>query len=271
MTFSKSVQRVIQIMKIIAAHPNGMRVSEVAKFSGMNRTTTHRLMTSLARESWVARIGDNRSFGLGPGFLAFCHQSIGTRNMLSEILPFAEELTKVSHETTHIGVLLNYKLLHVFRVRSIHQLGLSSEIGEVSEAFCTALGKALLAGCPEPYLDEYLRHTRLVAQTQNTITDRRQFIREIERVRNSGFALDREESSLGVVCLGVRIAGNHPDTVVAMSITGPSSRFSVQRATLLAPRAIEIARRAADSLARIATRDVRGSTTVARQVLGQQR
>ena len=256
-------------MKIIAGHPSGLRVSEVAKFSGMNRTTTHRLVTSLARESWVARIGDNRSFTLGPGFLAFCHQSIGTRNMLSEILPFAEELTRVSHETTHIGVLVNHKLLHVFRVRSNRQLGLASEIGDVGEAYCAALGKVLLAGCPESYLEEYLRHIRLLAQTPNTITDRRQFLKEIERIRDSGFALDREESSLGVVCLGVRIAGDRPDTVVAMSVTGPSSRFSVQRATTLAPRAIEIAHRAAESLGRIATKDERSSMTVARQVLGQ--
>src|SRR5690348_7751381 len=118
MTFSKSVRKVVQIMKVIGRHPNGLRVAEVAKLSGMNRTTTHRLITSLARESWVTRIGNTHSFALGPGFLAFCHQSIGTRNMLSEIIPFANELTRVSHETTHIGILLNHKLLHVFRVRS---------------------------------------------------------------------------------------------------------------------------------------------------------
>ncbi len=248
-TLSQSAAKIVRIMEAVSRHPSGVRVADVAQELGLNRSTVHRLIATLARDSWVTRVGNTAMFTLGPGFLAFCQRAVTGTNILSTLRTFARELTEASGETTHVGILLNFKVVHVLQARSTRQLGIASDVGAVDEAYCTSLGKALLARCSEAVLAHYLDVTPLVRRTPNTIVERRRFVDEIARVRAAGYALDQEESSPGVVCLGVGICGNTPETAIAMSTTGPSSRFSVRRAISLAPKAREVARRAAAALA----------------------
>ncbi len=257
-TLSQSANRVVKIMELFSHYPNGVRVAEVARVLHLNRTTAHRLMSTLAKTSWVTRLGETADFRLGPAFLALCQQSLSKQNILSILRPLAEQLSAISGETTHIGVLINYKLVHVLHARCTRQIGIASEVGAVDELYCTSLGKVLLAACSEEYLGKYLDSVTLTPRTPNTIVDRGALVDEIVGVRASGYALDREESASGVICLAVRIAGNTPETVIAMSSTGPSSRFPLTRAKALAPKALELARRAAQSLTGTDTSSLRG-------------
>ena len=264
-TLSQSANRVIKIMELFAQYPNGLRVAEVARLLHLNRTTAHRLMSTLAKNSWVTRLGENSDFRLGPAFLALCQQSLSKQNLLSILQPIAEQLSAVSGETTHIGVVTNHKLIHVLHARCTRQIGIASEVGAVDELYCTALGKVLLASCSEEYLEEYLNTNARAPRTSNTIVDRAAFVEEIARVRAREYALDCEESSPGVICLAVRISGNTPETVIAMSTTGPSSRFPLARAKALAPKALELARRAAQNLMGTETSSLSGGAQTLRQ------
>ena len=98
-----------------------------------------------------------------------------------------------------------------------------TEVGRRVSPRCTAVGKALLARMSPERVAEILRHTEMVAHTDNTITDRATYERELDRVREAGHAIDEGEQELGVRCVAVALDGSLP---AAVSISGPTTRMT---------------------------------------------
>ena len=101
---------------------------------------------------------------------------------------------------------------------------MDSALGDIAPAYCTALGKSILAFLPDHELDHYLEHIELKGFSPNTITDKDELLTELSRVRQNRCAVDDEEMSIGLRCIATPIFDYNSYPAYAMSISGPSIR-----------------------------------------------
>jgi IclR family acetate operon transcriptional repressor len=132
-------------------------------------------------------------------------------------------------------------VVHVDKIDSPERVGVSSKIGTRTPLHSAALGKALLAAQSDTEIDQYIHHAvRMPAPDR---LGQPQLLRaELQVARLTGFTVDDEEDSIGVRCIGAAILAGHGEPVFAISITGPSGRFTMERANTFAPALIEAAR-----------------------------
>lgn len=133
-----------------------------------------------------------------------------------------------------------FEVVHIDKSESLERIGVSSQIGSRGMLHSTGLGKTLLATRPDGFLEAYLKvasHPRYPVP----VADPTALRRKIERTRERGYSVDDEEDSIGVRCVGVAVRGAGGSLLFAISLTGPSPRFTRVRIEELAPSFISAA------------------------------
>jgi IclR family transcriptional regulator, acetate operon repressor len=240
-TAARAVDKALATVEVLLRSPEPASAREIAERAGVNRTTAHRLLNALIRRGWAEKLPGTAGYRLNLRFLALARLALAGRDFAGEVRPAMERLADLSRETVHLGVLDGMEVVHVDRVDSPEMVGVASRVGTRAVPHVTALGKALLACGPEAALAAYLAHARALPPPHR-LDDGDRLLADLRRVRERGFSLDDEESSAGIRCLGVPILGAAGEPLFALSITGPSARFTAERALACAPAAREAAR-----------------------------
>ncbi len=135
-------------------------------------------------------------------------------------------------ETVHIAILKQHQAFHVDKVESPQGLKISSHIGSYAPAYSTALGKVLLANLPKEEQNIALQtifQQQPKSFTEHTITELKAFLKELNAIKAKGYALDREESEIGLICVGIPIYNQANEVVASLSASGPSTRFKEEK------------------------------------------
>jgi IclR family acetate operon transcriptional repressor len=201
----------------------------------MHRASVHRLLTSLHALGWVERPNTRPIFRISLRLYALAHVFVRNYGLLDRLQPLLEELSALSRETAHLGLLDGWEILHIGRVESPERVGVASRIGGRGWAHTSSMGKALLAAQPDAVVDAYIAATGLPQMTAHSITRPDDFHAEIATIRRQGFSIDNEEDAIGVRCLGTTLPTLQGAPLLAVSITGPSPRFTLEDAYRFAP------------------------------------
>ncbi|MGH2617536.1 MAG: IclR family transcriptional regulator [Thermomicrobiales bacterium] len=236
-----SVGKALAIVEALLQAPRPLSAREIGERSGVNRTTAHRLLNTLMLHGWVDRSAAG-GYRLSTKFLALAHVSVQVRGLFDEIRPALLPLSELSRETVHVAVLDGFDIVHVDKIESLEHVGVSSRIGTRGVTHRTALGKALLAASTDEFVAAYIEQGRHREPPFSVDASEAVLIWEsVHRARETGYAVDDEEDSVGVRCLGaaIRGAGGHP--ILAISITGPSPRFTLAACERIAPTLMAVA------------------------------
>ena len=144
-------------------------------------------------------------------------------------------------ETVHMGILDGLEVLHVDKIDSLERVGVASKIGSRGPAHTASLGKALLAASSDEIVERYIAEAT-TGHGADQLADLEGFREEIALTRQRGYSIDDEEDAPGVRCLGVAVRGADGAPLFAISLTGPSARFTLERVIAAAPRLVEITR-----------------------------
>jgi IclR family acetate operon transcriptional repressor len=237
----QSVDRALAIVELLLRTSAPLTVREVAAGTGINRTTVHRLLASLHRRGWIERVADSAAYRPGLRYLALVRASLAGRDFIDEVRPTMERLSLLSREAVHLGILDNYDVLHVEKVDSPEIVGVSSRVGTRAAPHVTGLGKALLAAGRDEELEAYIAHARKRSLSPSAF-DPEAFRAEIALTRQRGYSIDDGESSPGVRCLAVAVRGIGGSPLFAISLTGPSGRFTAERMASCVPEMLAMAR-----------------------------
>jgi IclR family transcriptional regulator, KDG regulon repressor len=236
-----SVDKALSIVELLMRRAEPLSARAIAEQARINRTTTHRLLNALIHRGWIEKPPGTASYRLGLKFVALAHVGSLGRSFLEEVRPAMEHLSRLTRETVHLGVLDGFEVLHVDKIESLERVGIASKIGSRGIPHSTGLGKALLAAGSDTVLEEYLTYA-VGEDAADRLTDPEAFRIEIARTRERGYSIDDEEDSIGVRCLGVAVLGAGGARLFAISLTGPSPRFTLERVEAYAPEAIATAR-----------------------------
>lgn len=219
-----AVDKALVLLKSLAEHDRDVGVSELARRARLTKSTAFRLLGILERNELVERVGSN--YRLGAQLFDIGNRVYGpTPPLLQEwLLPHLADLYELTHETVHLAVLRGTEIVYVNKIHGHRAARSPSRIGARLPAYCTAVGKTLLAFDHDAA--EAAIEAGLPALTEYTFTDADRFRAELRRIRRDGIAYDRQEAALGLICVAVPVMGPLGRPVAALSVAGADRRFN---------------------------------------------
>ena len=222
----QSVDRALLLLETIAELGGEATLTTLAGRTGLNVSTCHHLLATLAHRGFVTQGESRRSYALGARILYLSHACLQV-DLPRRAEPFIDRINRATGETVHLAVrqgdhfvtLLNREARHAVRVDN-------GALGNSDPAHATAAGKAMLAWLPEDEIRRILAARGMPRFTPNTITDFAALIEELRLVRRNGFAMDREEFQPGVICIGAAIRNHSGGVIGAISASTPTMRAS---------------------------------------------
>lgn len=226
----QSIDRILDIVEILAAHPNGISLSELAEVSELHPSTTHRLLGSLVSRGYAIKNPDTGKYRLTLRIFEVGSRVANSSNLLTVSRPILERLQHATGETVHLVVRDGSDVVYLYKESDGSvDVRMGSTIGNRSPMYCTGVGKAILATLsPEDFENTWLQST-VQQHTKTTITNIDDMSRECRKIRALGYSVDREEHENGVCCVASSVDNCFGRTVAAISISLPAFRFSQEK------------------------------------------
>lgn len=240
----QSIGRAFAIMEEIARNRDGIGLADLSKRVGLHNSTTFHLVRTMVSLGYVRQLKDTKRYRIGRPLFALAANALDEIEMMSLATPVLEALSRETGESAHFSVRMGDAVVVLARTSGPGAFQLVDRVGVVRPAYCTALGKIMLAALSAEQFDSYLERTELAAQTPNTITSAERLRREIADVRRTGVAIDDGEFDPEVRCVALPVRDFTGEIIGALGVSGPVWRLSIDT---LQKRA-RIVRAAADKL-----------------------
>lgn len=219
----KSAGRTLDVLEALAAAPDRYSLVELARVLRIPKSSLHGILRTLIQRGWVEADATGTRFGLGLRALQVGAAYLETDDAAALLAGVLDRLAAQFGETVHLGRLDGPHVVYLAKRESVHPLRLYSAIGRQLPAHATALGKVLLAQRGDDVVDRLLSWP-LVALTRHTITEPVALRRELDAIRERGYAVDREENTEGIVCFA-RTVPLHTPASHAISLSVPVARL----------------------------------------------
>lgn len=217
-----TTSRVLAILGTFESAPGPLQLTDIATTAGLPLSTVHRLVAEL--EQWGAlQRGPDGRYQVGIRLWEI-GQNAGRR--LRDIVHSPlQDLFDLTHETVHFAVRRGTEVIYVDRIYGSRRVPRIARVGGRLPLHPTAVGKVLLAHEDDWFRQAYLS-TVLERRSRYTITDSRRLARELESVRELGYAQTQEEIALGLCSVAVPVHAPQGDVVASLGIVLPSARFA---------------------------------------------
>lgn len=222
----KSVIKVLDILEHLGSSQRAVSVSALARATGLNVSTSFRLLQTLMGRGYVAQERDNRGYQLGPRFFQMGSAYLQGSDLAAIARPHLEALRDAVGETAYIVIFSQGEIVQLGKADGKQAVSATIRSMVREPAYCTATGKVLLSGLAADELDKYVERVQMQAFTPQTVTSKTLLRREIAKVREKGYAVDDEEYVPNLCCLSVPVRDAHRGaSVAAISIAMPKMRF----------------------------------------------
>lgn len=219
------LDRAISVLSVLSdGRPRTL--GELSEEVALNNSTTFRLLSTLASHNYVERDSQTSKYTLGIACLELARSYQASNTLRRASLTELQALRDETGETIHLAVLDHMEVVYLEKLHGLHAIGLmSSHVGGRALAYCTGLGKALLAFLEPEEVREAFKNTTFKRFTNTTIVELDQLMVELETIRQQGYAFDRGEHEMDVRCVAMPIFGADGQVTAAISIAGPANRM----------------------------------------------
>jgi DNA-binding IclR family transcriptional regulator len=238
--------KALELLSVFSFREPRLSLAELATRTGIPRATAFRLLSTLEQSGFLDKVHG----AFQPGIKCFVLGNIvaGGLDLRETARPHLVALREATRETTQIAILDHWQVVYLERMLSSLSVGyMRSRAGAILPAYCTGLGKTLLAFRPEAEVRAWAATQKFAALTPRTITSAKRLLKDLTGIRERGYGLDEEEREKGVTCVAAPIFNHTGDVVAAISVAGPTERMpralvgsDVAAAVVAAARAISI-------------------------------
>ena len=224
----QSVERAFAILGEIARSPDGIRLVDLSERVALRNSTTFHLLKTMASLGYIEQIEGSKRYRIGRHLFALGARALNEIGLVSIVTPVLEDLTRATGECGHFAIRSGASCLVVAKTSGTGAFRFAEQMGNLRPAYCTALGKVLIAGLAPAQLERYLQNLELRPFTASTIVDVGALSREIERVKRDGIAIDDGEFDAEVRCVAAGVYDFTGAVAGAIGISGPVWRLSVK-------------------------------------------
>jgi DNA-binding IclR family transcriptional regulator len=216
--------KALELLSVFSFREPRLSLADLAKRTGIPRATAFRLLSTLEQSGFLVK--DHGAYQLGIKCFVLGNIVAGGLDLRETAHPHLVALRDATRETTQIAILDHWQVVYLERVPSPFPSGfMRTRAGAILPAYCTGLGKVLLAHSPEAEVEAWAARQKFPALTPRTITSAKRLLRELRVIRDRGYSIDDEEREKGVRCLAAPVRNHNGDVVAAVSVAGPVDRL----------------------------------------------
>ncbi|MDF2372943.1 MAG: IclR family transcriptional regulator [Rhizobiaceae bacterium] len=238
---SATALKALSVLDYVGEQKHPVSVAQAAEGLQVDRATAYRMLMTLVHAGYVTRDAD-RNYGLSLKLLTLTRHLMSEDERAKHILKCIRDLSDETSETVHYSALERDCAVLVYRAKGTQRVSVDFQIGDRSQLHCTSIGKVLLAYQDRRFVESIIA-AGLPKMAPNTITDGEKFQRELALVRAQGFAFDDFEFAPDMRCLAIPVFEPGGAVPGGLAISGPSSRFSIEKLEQLKDIAIPYANR----------------------------
>ncbi len=221
----KTLDRALQVLSLFNEEHPEWDYTCMAQTLGLHKSIVYRILTTFERYGFVARQPASSRFRLGFRFVELGNLVLANIDLRSIAHPLMEELARAVRETVFLTVVSGHESICIDRVESPQPLRLTMVIGGRYPLYAGASNRLLMAYLPDEEIEAIIAEG-LQAYTSRTPTDPDALRASLAEIRRQGYALSSSELTPGMSALSVPLRDSSGNVVAALSLAGPSERFS---------------------------------------------
>ena len=221
--FMQSLARGLDVLAAFSTLEPPHTITQIARQTGLSRPVVRRCLHTLVARGYVEESGHR--YEVLPRVLMLSRAYLAERSLPVLAQPVLEDLRDALKESCSLGVLDGEDVLYVARASAERIINIALHVGSRLPAYCTSMGRVLLAALSAQQRADILARTALVRRTPRTIVEPERLEREIERVAQQGFSLVEQELELGLRSIAVPVHNRSGRVVAALNIGANSARI----------------------------------------------
>ena len=222
----RSIDRTLQILELFSLEKPEWGVTEISKALNIYKSNVHNVLTTLAEKGFVIKDSKTDKYKLGIKFFELGSIVIKNMDLRKIAHPYMEKLLKEFNETVHLGILVEGEILSIEQEESGQSLSPRIFIGKRAPLYCTGIGKAIMAYLPKDKFAFTIKEIGLTRYTEGTISNEEELEKELEKIREQGYAVDNMEHEEGVRCVAGPIRDYTGKVSASLSVSGPAFRIN---------------------------------------------
>jgi IclR family pca regulon transcriptional regulator len=225
--FMASLARGLAVIRAFTQQRRHLTIAQLSQRTAIPRAAVRRCLYTLSMLGYVGT-EDGRTYALRPRILALGHAYLSSTPLVYAVQPLLDQITSVLHESSSLAVLEGDEILYIARSSTTTRLmSIDLGIGSRLPAYCTSMGRVLLAGLTDAELDVYLSRVKLVKLTTRTVSTADELKVALNAVRRNGYAVVDQELEIGLRSIAVPVGDREGRSVAAINVGTQSSRVSV--------------------------------------------
>ena len=225
----QAVSHALDLLEQFHDEVDELGVTELSKRLKLHKNNVFRLLATLESRNYIEQNKVTENYRLGLKTLELGQTFIKQMGLLRQSRPVLEALVKECNETTYVAILKESHIVYLDVVETDLTVRVVPRVGARLPAYCTAAGKVQISYMTDEELENYLPLKEMKRYTPKTVTDREELKKHLKVIAEQGYAIDDEEMDVGVKCVGAPIRDYTRRIIGAVSISGPSMRFSDER------------------------------------------
>ncbi|MCF8127522.1 MAG: helix-turn-helix domain-containing protein [Deltaproteobacteria bacterium] len=244
-----SLDRGLKILELLARNREPLTLSRIAGAMGLTLPTVYRFLFTLESLGYVDKDPDMKFYSVSPKVLALGYGVFQTSDLWQTAHPYLLRASRDHGETFNLAILDGTDILYIDRVKTQKILTINLEIGSKLPAYCTSMGRALLAFLPENEADDILKETPKEAMTPRTLLSTKELKNALNQVRKDGYAVNDGELALELISVAAPVRNRDGRVVAALNMAVNAAQYEKEKVPLkLAPIVREVAARISQAL-----------------------
>jgi IclR family transcriptional regulator, pca regulon regulatory protein len=225
--FMTSLARGLAVIQAFSQRRHHLTISQVSTTTGLSRAAVRRCLYTLSKLGFAGS-DDNRHFFLRPRILALGHSYISSMPLATAAQPVLEHISHLLHESCSIATLDGIDIVYIARANVTRIMSIDLGVGSRLPAFCTSMGRAILANLPPEELESVLARVEFKRYTERTITNPAKLTQALRQIRRDGYSIIDQELEHGLRSMAVPIQNPNGKVVAALNIGAHAQRVSIQ-------------------------------------------
>lgn len=223
-----TVGKALEVLDQVAAFGRPVRFSELLAQSAFPKPTLYRFVQTLTNQQMLAYDPERQTYTPGLRLVRLAHAAWEQSTLAPIARPHIDALSAVVGETVHLAQLDHAQVLYIDKRNAGKPVQMYSQAGKVGPAYCTGVGKAMLAFSDPATIDQVIAQQSFHAFTSHTLTTPEALCEELADIRVRGYGFDREEHEPGIICVAMPILSEAGRVLGALSVTSTTNRMNLE-------------------------------------------
>lgn len=222
----QAIDRAVQILQCFSEKRPELKLVEISDELGLNKSTVHGIISTLKYHGLIEQDEETQKYRLGVYLMQLGDLVSRSIDVVGIARPFITDICNQVEETVHLATLDNMEVVYIDKIESTQSMRIFSARGARNPAYCTGVGKAMLAYMDDYSLNKLLESNELIGLTPKTITSREALLDDLAKIKKNGYAFDDEENAIGLTCLAAPIFDHTGHVKYGISVSGPTARMT---------------------------------------------